>query len=166
MTNQLKPWHFKQLPLQKRTGGEIFSCLFISDSSKIATLLESPYPNNLNNPQLTRYSICAGSPRIIDGVEQMWPPQLGEVQDVLNRLLARKLNKTTDFNSSPYLPFTGGWLGWLGYDVAWETETLPKLKTDNLPFPVAFWYEPECFAVLDHQEQFLYLAASNRKQLD
>ncbi|MEM7712688.1 MAG: anthranilate synthase component I [Cyanobacteria bacterium P01_A01_bin.68] len=165
MTN-LQSWYFKQLPLQERTGSEIFSCLFISDSSKIATLLESPYPNNLNNPQLTRYSICAGSPRVIDGVEQMWTPQLGEVQDVLNRLLARKLDKTTDFNSSiSSLPFTGGWLGWLGYDVAWEIETLPRLKSDTLPFPVAFWYEPECFAVLDHQEQVLYLAASNRKQL-
>ena len=50
--------------------------------------------------------------------------------------------------------------------MAWETETLPKLKTDNLPFPVAFWYEPECFAVLDHWEQVLWLAASNKSQLD
>jgi len=51
------------------------------------------------------------------------------------------------------LPFTG-WLGWLGYDVAWEIERLPYLKKDPLPFPVAFWYEPECFAVLDHWENF------------
>ena len=136
----LQPWHFRKLPLQERTGSDVFACLFNSESSnKIATLLESPYPNNLNNPQLTRYSICAGSPRVIDGVEQMWTPQLGEVQHVLHRLLARKLEESTDFNSFPSLPFTGGWLGWLGYDVAWETETLPKLKTDNLPFPVAFW---------------------------
>ena len=173
--NNLQPWYFRKLPLKKRTGSNIFACLFISGSSnKIATLLESPYPNNLNNPQLARYSICAGSPRVINGVEQMWTPQLGEVLPFLTQLLDKKINKklatklekSTDCNSFPSLPFTGGWLGWLGYDVAWETETLPQLKSDTLPFPVAFWYEPECFAVLDHQEQVLWLAGNNNSQVN
>lgn len=66
----------------------------------------------------------------------------------------------------PPLPFTGGWLGWLGYDVAWEIEQLPFNKPDLLPFPVAFWYEPECFAVLNHKEQILWLAASSPVGLD
>jgi para-aminobenzoate synthetase component I len=57
------------------------------------------------------------------------------------------------------LPFLGGWLGWLGYDCAWEIEQLPWLKEDPLPFPVAFWYEPAEFAVLDHVQQRLWLAA-------
>ena len=57
------------------------------------------------------------------------------------------------------LPFTGGWLGWLGYDFAWEIERLPWLKREQLPFPVAFWYEPAEFAVLDHHSQQLWLAA-------
>ncbi|MEO1182837.1 MAG: anthranilate synthase component I, partial [Cyanobacteria bacterium J06636_28] len=57
------------------------------------------------------------------------------------------------------LPFMGGWLGWLGFDAAWEIETLPYLKEESLPFPVAYWYEPEQFAVLDHQRQHLWLAA-------
>jgi para-aminobenzoate synthetase component 1 len=64
------------------------------------------------------------------------------------------------------LPFTGGWLGWLGYDVAWEIERLPWLRSDPLPFPVAYWYEPETFAVLDHGQQLLWLAASSPQQLD
>jgi len=71
-------------------------------------------------------------------------------------------NTTPDFR----LPFTGGWLGWLGYDLAWEIETLPCIKSDSLPFPVAYWYEPECFSVLDHLEQILWLAASAPQQLD
>ncbi|MCX7596597.1 MAG: anthranilate synthase component I, partial [Fischerella sp.] len=58
------------------------------------------------------------------------------------------------------------WLGWLGYDIAWEIEQLPYTKSDSLPFPIAFWYEPECFAVLDHWEQVLWLAASSTSQLD
>ena len=65
-----------------------------------------------------------------------------------------------------HLPFTGGWLGWLGYDLAWEIERLPRLKLDPLPFPVAFWYEPATFAVLDHVQQTLYLAATNESELD
>ncbi len=63
------------------------------------------------------------------------------------------------------LPFNGGWLGWLGYDCAWEIERLPWLKEDLLPFPVAFWYEPAEFAVLDHLHQRLWLAAETTARL-
>ncbi|PMB23654.1 anthranilate synthase component I, partial [Fischerella thermalis CCMEE 5319] len=66
----------------------------------------------------------------------------------------------------PHLPFTGGWLGWLGYDIAREIEQLPYTKSDSLPFPVAFWYEPDSFAVLDHWDQILWLAASSLDGLD
>jgi para-aminobenzoate synthetase component 1 len=57
-------------------------------------------------------------------------------------------------------------LGWLGYDIAWEIEELPRKKIDPLPFPVAFWYETECFAILDHAQQILWLAASDPSGLD
>jgi para-aminobenzoate synthetase component 1 len=65
-----------------------------------------------------------------------------------------------------HLPFHGGWLGWLGYDLAWEIEKLPDRKADTLPFPVAYWYEPDSFAILDHQAQILWLAASKPEDLD
>jgi para-aminobenzoate synthetase component 1 len=65
-----------------------------------------------------------------------------------------------------HLPFHGGWLGWLGYDLAWEIEKLPSTKADNLPFPVAYWYEPDSFAILDHQAQILWLAATKPEDLD
>jgi anthranilate/para-aminobenzoate synthase component I len=57
-------------------------------------------------------------------------------------------------------------LGWLGYDIAWEIEELPRHKIDPLPFPVAFCYETECFAILDHAQQILWLAASHPSGLD
>ncbi|MEC4986189.1 MAG: anthranilate synthase component I, partial [Oscillatoria sp. PMC 1076.18] len=66
----------------------------------------------------------------------------------------------------PNLPFTGGWLGWLGYDLAGEIEQLPQQNPDFLPFPTAYWYEPESFAILDHQQQTLWLAATDFAQLD
>ena len=59
-----------------------------------------------------------------------------------------------------------GWLGWLGYDLAWEIEQLPHLNRDPLPFPIAYWYEPDCFAVLDHHLQILWLATTDVTQLE
>ncbi|MBG1265892.1 anthranilate synthase component I [Nostoc sp. WHI] len=166
----IKAWYWRSLPLEKRTGSEVFVTLFRPITSPgIATLLESPYPTPIDHPQLNRYSICAGAPRIVDGIPQMWTPEVGDVLPFLEKLLQQGVAGHEVVFSSPaspsplppHLPFTGGWLGWLGYDVAWEIEQLPRQKIDPLPFPVAFWYEPDCFAVLDHAEQILWLAASD-----
>ena len=162
----MQPWYWRSLPLENRTGSEVFSTLFHHhDSGAIATLLESPYPAPSHQPQLARYSLCAGAPRKINGCPQLWTPKVGQILPCLQQLL-QKTSKQSSLHSSPPLPFTGGWLGWLGYDLAWEIEKLPYLRSDSLPFPVAFWYEPECFAVLDHQSQTLWLAASSPTQLD
>lgn len=170
----IKAWYWRSLPLEKRTGSEVFAALFRPTSAPgIATLLESPYPTPIDHPQLSRYSICAGAPRLVDGIPQMWTPEVGEVLPFLEKLLYQDEKDEVVFSSSassapppPHLPFTGGWLGWLGYDVAWEIEQLPRHKIDPLPFPVAFWYEPNCFAVLDHAQQTLWLAASDANGLD
>ncbi len=168
----IKAWYWRSLPLEKRTGSEVFAALFRPTSAPaIATLLESPYPTPIDHPQLSRYSICAGAPRIVDGIAQMWTPEVGEVFPFLEKLLQQEVGKDEGDEvafspPSPHLPFTGGWLGWLGYDVAWEIEQLPYHKIDPLPFPVAFWYEPDCFAVLDHVQQVLWLAVSDASKLD
>jgi para-aminobenzoate synthetase component 1 len=100
---------------------------------------------------------------------------VGEILPFLRSLLQRPragefggASSGENFTASPpeNLPFTGGWLGWLGYDLAWEIERLPCLKDDPLPFPVAYWYEPACFAVLDRHEGVLWLAASDPAELD
>ncbi len=41
----IKPWYWRSLPLENRTGSHIFASLFYQNDSGIATLLESPYPN-------------------------------------------------------------------------------------------------------------------------
>ncbi|MEH1898336.1 MAG: anthranilate synthase component I [Nostoc sp.] len=192
----IEAWYWRSLPLEKRTGSEVFAALFRpTNPSGIATLLESPYPTPIDHPQLSRYSICAGAPRLVDGIPQMWTPEVGEVFPFLKKLLQQGVGRDEEdegdegdevvFSSPsppasssppaspsppapppPHLPFTGGWLGWLGYDVAWEIEQLPHHKIDPLPFPIAFWYEPDCFAVLDHAQQILWLAASDASRLD
>ena len=157
------------LPLNNRTGSEIFDRLFRHEP--IATLLESPVTNteqiaNANGSHfgLTRYSICAGSPETINQQLQIFTPAVGQILDCLRGLLATPNREKSDLPA--HLPFTGGWLGWLGYELAWEIEKLPDRQPDPLPFPVAYWYEPETFAILDHWEQILYLSANTTAGLD
>ncbi|KPQ35728.1 MAG: Anthranilate/para-aminobenzoate synthases component I [Phormidesmis priestleyi Ana] len=180
-------------PLQTKTGSDIFAALFqpqmaMPGTAGIATLLESPYPLPPDSlpeqaAQMTRYSICAGAPRVVSGQPQLWTPEIGQVQLLLAAMGQQappKISRVPDASSSyestestestesdwPFdLPFTGGWLGWLGYDCAWEIERLPWLKEDTLPFPVAFWYEPAEFAVLDHHRQQIWLAAQTLAEL-
>lgn len=180
-------YFWQSLPLAQRTGSDIFAALFQPQTAKpgivgIATLLESPYPlppDSLPAPAtaLARYSICAGSPRIVSGQPQLWTPAKGYVIPFLEQLSTVEspqavapftegaIAEDTAEDSPEHLPFCGGWLGWLGYDLAWEIEQLPWLKDDQLPFPVAFWYEPAEFAVLDHHLQRLWLAATSSIRL-
>jgi len=124
---------------------------------KIATLLESPAtPGYSRN---ARYSIAAGSPKD----DRIFTPAIGNIFPFLKQLHQQDLDCG---NFPPHLPFVGGWLGWLGYDAGREIETLPNLKRDRLPFPVAFWYEPEAFAVLDRDLDELWLAAASADKLD
>ncbi len=157
---------WRSLPLEHRTGSAVFDALF-RQTGAIVTLLESPYPTPPEQSHLARYSICAGEPRS-DGNPshyRMWTPPVGEILPFLRHLLASR-DKQDSLPLPSHLPFTGGWLGWLGYDLAWEIERLPDLNSDPLPFPVAFWYEPATFAVLDHLEQVLWLAATTEAELD
>jgi para-aminobenzoate synthetase component I len=154
----MQPWHWKSLPLEHRSGSEIFAALF--GAEPIGTLLESPAKGS----SLARYSICAGGPRRVAGQNQIWTPPVGEIFPCLRRFLA-SAGQPMETAEIQDLPFTGGWLGWLGYETAWEIEQLPLLAQEKLPFPTAYWYQPANFAVLDHVRQCLYLAATDLPEL-
>ncbi len=104
-------------------------------------------------------------PESIDNRPQIFTPAIGNILDCLRGLLST-VDRDEATELPAHLPFTGGWLGWLGYELAWEIERLPDLTPDSLPFPVAYWYAPAAFAILDHWEQVLYLAAGSRAELD
>lgn len=148
-------WLQRSLPTEM-TGADLWESLYADEP--VTVLLESP---TTVPSKLARYSIAAGKPR------QIWTPEVGEILPCLETLRSRMQSApNTDPDLPNHLPFTGGYLGWLGYDLAWEIEHLPYTKSDNLPFPVAFWYEPSSFAVIDHQTQTVWLAASDRHELD
>ncbi|MDV2991714.1 MAG: hypothetical protein N4J56_001368 [Chroococcidiopsis sp. SAG 2025] len=88
----MQPWYWRSLPLEQRSGAEVFAALFRPDANPdaIATLLESPAPISQDRSQLARYSICAGTPRIIDGQPQLWTPPVGEILPFLQQLLQCK----------------------------------------------------------------------------
>ncbi len=148
-------WLQRSLPTDM-TGADVWESLYTDEP--ITVLLESPATKP--SSKLARYSIAAGKPR------QVWTPAVGEILPCLEQLRSRMQTAPISHPNLPdHLPFTGGYLGWLGYDFAWEIERLPYTKPDTLPFPVAFWYEPSSFAVIDHQTQNVWLAASDRHEL-
>lgn len=154
----VRPWWVRSRPLGDRSGSDVFARLY--GEAAIATLLESPHQTL---SAISRYSICGGPPRSVQGKTQIWTPVLGQVIPTLKQFPQLDLPPLLgpEAEAAAKLPFAGGWLGWLGYDLAWEIEQLPYGRSDSLPFPVAFWYEPSSFAVLDHAEQRLWLAAES-----
>ena len=171
-------YFWRSLPLLNRSGTEVFAALFQPQTTRsgpagIAVLLESPDLSSTTARQengfpaaIARYSICAGAPRTAAGEVQLWTPKVGDILPLLQQMEQTPLVQDDGLAGDPAgeqpdddLPYRGGWLGWLGYDSAWEIERLPWSKEDRLPFPVAFWYEPAEFAVLDHPSQRLWLAA-------
>lgn len=148
-------WLQRSLPADM-TGADVWESLYIDEP--VTVLLESPAIGK-NLGKLARYSIASGKPRHI------WTPEVGEILPCLDQLRSRMQSASCDTQLPDYLPFTGGYLGWLGYDLAWEIERLPYTKNDDLPFPVAFWYEPSSFAIIDHQTKIVWLAASDRQEL-
>ncbi len=164
------PWFWRSVPLDNRTGATVFAALF--ESGTIGALLESPFPPSPDYPYLGRFSICAGEARRIEtGELRLVTPEIGGILPFLRSVLPQDPPSVDPINQPDltlpnHLPFIGGWLGWLGYDLAWEIERLPTINQDTLPFPVAFWYEPESFAVLDHEAQVLWLAVSDEAEFE
>lgn len=164
----LLPRYWHRLDLNHRSGADIFESLF--HTAAIATLLESPDRVDGAPRDLIRYSLCAGPPQQLAGQPQFLTPPIGEILPTLTTLLQRghcsSVRSASSETPPDSLPFVGGWLGWLGFDTAREIETLPCLKQDALPFPVAYWYEPEQFAILDHHQQQLWLAAPSQAEVN
>ena len=78
--------------------------------------------------------------------------RLGDAPDILT-LLDREL--ATRIIDAPALPFTGGLIGYLGYECA--QLTLPIELSHRSSYPDAYFVRPQSFMVYDHQEETAHL---------
>ena len=75
----------------------------------------------------------------------------GNVLDTLDAELS------TPVIDAPDLPFTGGWIGYLGYECA--QLTMPITLRHRSPYPDAYFVRPQSFIVYDHQAETAHLCA-------
>ena len=75
----------------------------------------------------------------------------GNVLDTLDTELS------TPVVDAPDLPFTGGWIGYLGYECA--QLTMPITLRHHSPYPDAYFVRPQSFIVYDHQAETAHLCA-------
>ena len=75
----------------------------------------------------------------------------GNVLDTLDAELS------TPVVDAPDLPFTGGWIGYLGYECA--QLTMPITLRHRSPYPDAYFVRPQSFIVYDHQAETAQLCA-------
>lgn len=75
----------------------------------------------------------------------------GDVLDTLDTELS------TPVIDAPDLPFTGGWIGYLGYECA--ELTMPITLRHRSPFPDAYFVRPQSFIVYDHEAETAHLCA-------
>lgn len=75
----------------------------------------------------------------------------GNVLDTLDAELS------TPVFDAPDLPFTGGWIGYLGYECA--ELTMPITLRHRSPYPDAYFVRPQSFIVYDHHAETAHLCA-------
>ena len=66
--------------------------------------------------------------------------------------------------SSSFLPFVGGAVGCLSYDLARAFEVLPAHAQDDLQFPDLYFFFIEAYVVIDHQMSCVWLVFSPSPQ--
>lgn len=75
----------------------------------------------------------------------------GNVLDTLSTELSTPVFDAHD------LPFTGGWIGYLGYECA--QLTMPITLRHRSPYPDAYFVRPQSFIVYDHEAETAHLCA-------
>ena len=75
----------------------------------------------------------------------------GDILDTLEQELS------TPLYGAPDLPFSGGWVGYLGYECA--QLTLPITLRHRSPYPDAYFVRPQSFIVYDHAAEVAHLCA-------
>jgi anthranilate synthase component 1 len=116
----------------------------------------------LQGRELARHTLTPGGVRIepvpvpAAGLSPIDAPRDGDVLDALREEMAKYR-----FVPVPGLPrFCGGLVGYTGYDVARQFETLPGTAKDVLGVPDAVWMLTDTLCVFDHAKHRLLIIAN------
>lgn len=97
-------------------------------------------------------------------VQETW----GNPFEVLRELILHKqsqgINIHPELPSTSILPFSGGMVGYIGYDMVHHIETLPSTSIDDLKLPHMFMMEVETIIGFDHMNRQSWLIINNRDQ--
>ncbi|MGM0501717.1 MAG: aminodeoxychorismate synthase component I [Bacillota bacterium] len=104
--------------------------------------------SNLNN-KLGRYSLISANPFEILKYDYQEQPLI----ELRTKLANYKIDNNTE------LPFIGGAVGYLGYDLCHCIETLPQRAVDDLKIPDLYLGLYNWVLVVDHQQQQVYFAS-------
>lgn len=86
----------------------------------------------------------------------VWEEQAGDPFSVLQRQFVEH----PSVGAPSFLPFLGGAVGCLSYDLARTFEVLPEFAQDDLQFPDIYFLFVESFVVVDHQMAGAWLVFS------
>ena len=112
-----------------------------------------------------RYSYLGGEPdRVMRGkgrsvqsyVAGRWEEHKGEPFALLERTFTEPIVSV----APSFLPFIGGAIGYLSYDLARTFEALPEYTVDDLQFPDLYFFFVETFVVVDHHDGTVWLVYS------
>ncbi len=113
--------------------------------------------------QVARYSFLGAAPR---AVYRLWPDRL-EVEDADGRrglpgepLAALREALGSIGSERGELPFTGGFVGWFGYDLARLVERLPNRPPDPWGLPIAVLARYDDVLIFDHAHQRVVAVAN------
>ncbi|HEX2253205.1 MAG TPA: chorismate-binding protein [Thermoanaerobaculia bacterium] len=114
--------------------------------------------------QVSRFSFLGAAPREI---YRLWPDRLevesagGERRDLPGAPMEALHRVTRAVAAEPGpVPFTGGLVGWFGYDLVRLVERLPNRPPDPFGLPIALLARFDTVVVFDHAQQRV-LAVSN-----
>ncbi len=119
--------------------------------------------------QVSRFSFLGAAPREL---YRLWPDRLererggrredlpGPPLEALRRVVGAIRSEPAAIGSAGSVPFTGGFVGFFGYDAVRLVERLPGRPPDPFGLPVALLGRFDTVAVFDHAHQRVRLVAN------
>lgn len=128
-----------------------------------AILLDSANSHHVNS----RYDIIAIAPKIRLEVKNNLTYINGQVtsQDSF-AIMQQELNKLDSSNIQPALPFSGGWLGYFGYDFGRVIEQVPEQAINDIHMPqLSLGLYPDALIYDKQRNSWFYVAQPDTDRL-